>query len=209
MPERWTIAELDPAIALRAGRFDPVAVLVLWCARKAFLPLLWLGMIFATLSGRSDEIDEAGGLSDYMASRDGAGEMVAAVLSPLIIVFLAFGLRILVAGLALAFAYPLTTWTQPADYAHGRTSRSRTRLWSDRWHMARAYRSLRSTWVVRQEAVERLGDLGQQLVRCRAVLRWASIVLFIVYLATIVLTADPWDDTTTLDGVLEHLRPRR
>jgi hypothetical protein len=29
MPKHWTVEELDPAVALRAGRFDPGAVLVL------------------------------------------------------------------------------------------------------------------------------------------------------------------------------------
>ena len=120
---------------------------------------------------------------------DNAGEIIAAVLSPLVLV--AFGMRIVVAGLAFALAYPLTRWNQPTDYAHGRKRRSWIRLWSDRWHLTRAYRALRWTWAVRQVAAERLGELGQQLVRCGPVLRWASIVLFIVYLVTIILTVEP------------------
>ena len=64
MPKPQTVEEMDPALALRTGRFDPGAVLVLWCARKAFYPLFWLGLIFATLSGHADEINEAGGVAD-------------------------------------------------------------------------------------------------------------------------------------------------
>jgi len=191
MPKPQTVEDLDPAVALRTGRFDPGAVLVLWCARKAFYPLLWLGLIFATLSGRADEIDEAGGVAEYIGTLDNAGEIIAAVLSPLVLVLVAFGMRIVVAGLAFALAYPLTRWNQPTDYAHGRKRRSWIRLWSDRWHLTRAYRALRWTWAVRQVAAERLGELGQQLVRCGPVLRWASIVLFIVYLVTIILTVEP------------------
>jgi hypothetical protein len=38
-------------------------------AQSAF-PLWWLGMIFATLSGRSKEVDEAGGLSTIVLTAD-------------------------------------------------------------------------------------------------------------------------------------------
>jgi hypothetical protein len=186
-----TVEELDPAVALRPGRFDPAAVLVLWCVRKAFYPLLWLGLIFATAGGRADEIDEAGGVAEYIGTLDSASEIVAAALSPLVIVLLAFGLRIAVAGLAFALAYPLTTWNQPSDYAHGRRTRSRSRLWSDRWHLTRAYRALRWTWAVRQVAAERLGEPGRRLLRCGPVLRWASILLLTAYLVTILLTLEP------------------
>lgn len=191
MPKPQTVEELDPALALRTGRFDPGAVLFLWCARKAFYPLLWLGLIFATITGRSDEIDEAGGIAEYIGTLHSAGDIIAAALSPLVIVLMAFGLRIVVAGLAFALAYPLTTWNEPTDYAHGRRERSTTRLWSDRWHLTRAYRALRWTWAVRQVAAERLGELGRQLLRCGPVLRWASILLFTGYLVTIFLTLEP------------------
>ena len=190
MPKPQTVEEMDPALALRTGRFDPGAVLVLWCARKAFYPLLWLGLIFATLSGHTDEINEAGGVADYVGTLDSAGEVLAAVLSPMVVILLAFGLRMVVAALAFALAYPLTTWTQPTDYAHGRTRRSRSRLWSDRWQLTKAYRALRWTWAVRQVASEQLGELGRQLLGCGPVLRWASIVLFAAYLV-IFLTVGP------------------
>lgn len=191
MPKPQTVEELDPAVALRAGRFDPGAVLILWCARKAFYPLLWLGLIFATVGGRVDEINEAGSLAEYLATLDSVGEFVAAVLSPLVVVLAAFVLRIVVAGLAFALAYPLTTWNQPADYAHGRRTRSRSRLWSDRWYLTRAYRALRWTWAVRQVAAERLGELGRQLTRCGPFLRWASVLLFVAYFFTLMLTVEP------------------
>ena len=40
---------LDPNDVLRDGQFDSAALLVLWCARKAFLPLLWIGLIMAVV----------------------------------------------------------------------------------------------------------------------------------------------------------------
>lgn len=191
MPKPRTVEELDPALALRAGRFDPGAVLVLWCARRAFYPLLWLGLIVATLSGRSDEIDEAGGVVEYLASLDSAGEIVSGILSPLVIVLLALGLRVAVAVAAFALAYPLTMWNEPTDYAHGRRGRSRSRLWSDRWHLTRAYRALRWTWAVRQVAAERLGEQGRRLLRCGPILRWANILLSAAYVLTILHTLGP------------------
>lgn len=185
-----TVEDLDPAVALRHGKADPAAVLVLWCLRKAFYPLLWLGLLVATVSGHTDEIAEAGGASAYVTSFDSVGEFVGALLSPLAIVILAVGLRFAVAGSALALAYPLTRWNKPADYAHGRKRQSRTRLWSDRWQLTKAYRALRWTWAVRQVAVSRLGRLGRQLAACGPIMRWASIGLAIAYVAALVITTE-------------------
>ncbi len=185
-----TVEELDPAVALRPGKFDPAAVLVLWCLRKAFYPLLWLGLIFATTSGRIDEVNEAGGAAAYVTSFDSVGGFIAALLSPLAIIILAFGLRLAVAGIAFALAYPLTTWNEPADYAHGRKRQSRIRLWSDRWYLTRAYRALRWTWAVRHVAVSRLDRLGRRLETCGPIMRWASVVLAIAYIVTTFLTVE-------------------
>lgn len=190
MTEPSTVEDLDPAVALRHGTFDPAAVLVLWCARKAFYPLLWLGLIVATAGGRLDEINEAGGASEYATSFDSLGELLAALLSPLAIAIFAVGLRFAVAGAAIVLAYPLTRWNEPADYAHGRRGQSRTRLWSDRWNLTKAYRALRWTWAVRQLAVSRIGRLGRRLEACGPIMRWASIFLFIAYFVTLVLNVD-------------------
>lgn len=177
-----SVQELDPSVALRSGLFDPAALLLLWCLRRMFFPLLWLGMILVTTGGRSDDITEAGGLAEYMTSFESAGEFFGVLLSPLVGLIVAFGLRIAVASLALALAYPLTRWNDPSDYAHGRRQRSRIRLWWDRWYLTRAYRSLRWTWAVRQVAAVRLGETGRLLTSCDPVLRWAGIALLVVYL---------------------------
>lgn len=42
MTKPRAVEDLDPAVALRRGRFDPAAVLILWCLHKAFYPLLWM-----------------------------------------------------------------------------------------------------------------------------------------------------------------------
>lgn len=78
------------------------------------------GLIFATVSGRIDDINEAGGAAKYATSFDSVGEFVSALLSPLAIALLAVGLRFAVAGLAFSLACLLTTWNRPTDYAHGR-----------------------------------------------------------------------------------------
>ncbi len=179
--------KLDPQLALRPGRFDPIAVLVVWCMRKAFFPLFWLGMIFATTSGRVEDIDAAGGINGYVTGFRTVGEVVAALLSPLVVIFAAFGLRFLAAGLSLLLAYPLTRWSSPTDHAHGRRSRSRTRMWSDRWHLTQAYRSLRATWAVRRAAAQRLGDLGRRLELCTPVLRWAGFMLLVAYFVAAII----------------------
>lgn len=120
-----TVERLDPGLALRSGAFDPAAVLVLWYLRKSFYPLLWLGLIAATIAGRADGIVAVGGVSAHLSSFDSVGEIIRALLSPLAIVIFAIGLRFLVAGLAFVLAYPLTTWGQAADYGDGYQGRIR------------------------------------------------------------------------------------
>jgi hypothetical protein len=41
-----------PAVVLRPGRFDPLAILILWCLSRLVWPLLLVGLIVAWPSGR-------------------------------------------------------------------------------------------------------------------------------------------------------------
>lgn len=178
-----SVQELDPAVALREGTFDATVLLLLWCARRAFFPLLWLGLTSATVAigviGR-----DPGGLEARVEELQASGDWLGALLSPLVGVIIAFALRIAVAGLSFAAAYPLSRWNTPSDYAEGRRSGSRLRLWRDRLYLTRAYRALRWTWAVRRVAVDRLGPTGGRLARCDAILRWGGIAAFALFVVT-------------------------
>ena len=137
-------------------------VLLLWCSRMAFLPLLWLGMPFATIYfaiARRDVLE----LESQALSLDTPGEFVGALLSPHSIEAIAFIVRIAVGLLALVAAYPLSRSTEPHDHQDVRTMTRHIRMWRDRLDLSRAFRSLRWMWIVRNAAVQRLGRRGARL----------------------------------------------
>ncbi len=171
------IQGLHPRDALQPGRFDATVLLLLWCLRKTSYPLLWIGIIGAMITGRFNE--------NLVADLDTVGEILRAVLSPLVGIALALMVRVLVGILGFALAYPLSRSNTSTDYAHGRRTRNSIRLWQDRLHLTRAYRSLRWTWIVRAEAVTRLGDTGRRLALCDPVLRWLGAALFIVLVSVL------------------------
>jgi hypothetical protein len=177
--ERTDDSGFDPSSAIRSD-FDATVVLLLWCIRKSYFPLLWLGMSFAAISyaiARRDVLE----LENQALSLDTPSEFVGALLSPLSIVAIAFIVRIAVGFLALAAAYPLSRSTKPHDHQDVRAMTQHIRVWRDRLYLSRAYRSLRWTWIVRNAAVEQLGRRGARLAMCNPVLRWAGIALFILF----------------------------
>lgn len=170
----------DPSSAIRSD-FDATTILLLWCIRKAFFPLLWLGMSFATISfaiAGQDVLE----LESQATSLDTPSEYAGALLSPLALVAIAFIMRIAVGFLALAAAYPLSKSTKPHDHQDVRRITQHVRVWRDRLYLSRAFRSLRWTWIVRNGAVPRLGRRGVRLAMCNPVLRWAGIALFVLFL---------------------------
>lgn len=90
----------DPSRLIRNGRFDPMVVLLLWCGRKAFLPVLRGGLLILLLSGQPlDEVD---------SQLDTLHEVLAAVFTPLVGGVVAILFRAVVGFLSLIAAYPLT-----------------------------------------------------------------------------------------------------
>jgi len=183
-PERRTARtnrgdSFDPSSAIRSD-VDATVILILWCIRKAFFPLLWLGMTLATIYfaiARRDLLE----LENQASSLGSPGEFVGALLSPLALVAIALIMRIAVGFLALAAAYPLSRSTKPHDHQDVRMMTQHIRVWRDRLYLSRAYRSLRWTWIVRNAAIQRLGRRGARLAMCNPVLRWAGIALFILF----------------------------
>lgn len=183
-----TIRDLDPSLALREGRTDAIVLLVLWCLRRAFLPLLFLGLagaaIVLVLIRREDVLS----VTDRLGEIDGVGDYVAALLSPFAGVVAAFLLRILVGIGAFAAAFPLSLRRTSHHYPDRRRTGRAFRLWWDRIYLTRAYRALRWTWVVRREAARRAGRAGSVLLACDPVLRWVSVVALVVFIGVLVAT---------------------
>ncbi|MCB0911485.1 MAG: hypothetical protein KDB60_07710 [Propionibacteriaceae bacterium] len=63
----------------------------------------------------------------------------------------------------------------------GQRLRAALHAWSDRLHVARAFRSLRWTWAVRAVAMGRLGRRGRRLALAEPVLQAAGVVLMVVW----------------------------
>lgn len=170
---------LDANSVLQDGDFDSTALLVLWCLKKAFFPLLWIGLIVAVLLTQ-DAADLGEEIQAEIENLDTPGEFLSALVSPFAGVLIALVLRIAVGVAAFALAYPLARWNRPSDYARRGSEGSHLRLWWDRVYMTRSYRSLRWSWAVRQEAADRLGRRGRVLELCNPILTSANVLLFIV-----------------------------
>lgn len=176
--------ELDPDLALRPGIFDAHAVLFLWLVRKSFFPTIWLGLSIATIAyGDLESLDQ------QLAAFDSPQNMVSSLLSPLGVLVFAVGVRIVANLVALGAAYPLTLRARPHHYQTGTRVSRRFHLWWDRLYQARAYRSLRLTYSVRERARSRLEASGRIYRIAEFVLSWANLVFFIamfIVLATVV-----------------------
>jgi hypothetical protein len=103
------------------------------------------------------------------------------LLGPFAGVAVSMFVRVTGGWVATALAYPLTRWSEPAQYGGGRGLASRHRLWSDRLAMTRAYKSLRATWAVRRVAAARLGRFGERYLIAARVIGWAGWALLIAY----------------------------
>ena len=174
----------DPHDVLRDGRFDPAALLILWLGRKLFLPALLAGVI-----GAVQVTQDFAPLGEEIARRlergDVPAEFYADLTWPVWLVFVALVLRAVVEIMAWALAYPLTRLTRPSDYPRGGMLGRYMRLWSDRVHLSGSYRSLRWSWVVRQEAADRLGPVGRVLEATSSAMSWASGLLLLALIAVI------------------------
>lgn len=164
---------LDPELALRHGDFDAHVVLFLWCVRKSFYPLLWLGLAVSVIA-----FGDVDAVTREIESLDNPQAMLSSLLSPFGVIVVAFGIRIIASWLGLAAAYPLTLSARRSPYEAVRISRW-FHLWRDRLYQARAYRSLRQTWAVRQRAYHRLDVAGRVYRILELTLIWANIVFLI------------------------------
>lgn len=182
------IGGITPAMAI-SGPVDARILLGLRCARRAFFPLLWLGLAGATVWILLVRDLGAAELEAEISRLSEDGGLAAAILSPMAGVAFAFLWRIGVALTALAFAYPLTRGIDTQHYPDASVLGGRWRLVWDRWYWTRAYRALRWTWAVRAEAVDRAGTSGRWLDLGERLVRVSGYVLLVSWLVMVMVAA--------------------
>lgn len=166
---------IHPAEALRAGRSDATRLLASWYVRKSFYWLLFTGLTAAYLTDRTEEID---------VDWSDAGSVLTELLSPLAGLVLAVVARIGANLAALASAYRLARdYEAPLERRTGLGSG--IGRWLDRRNLAKAFRALRWTHHVRQEALRRLGATGERVGRLDPILDVVNIGSFLILMLTV------------------------
>jgi hypothetical protein len=172
------MAGLHPDAALLPGRSDPTALLAAWCLRKAFLPLVWIGLAVPLLAHSSDAIEHA--------KLDSVSHALRALFSPLAGLVLALAVRLASAALGFALAYRVTG-SLDADGGSARRGRIGWFVrFADRLRLTKAYREIRWTTPVRAEAADRLGSRGKAFIfaeRSLTIGGWVLLVGLLVGLS--------------------------
>ena len=164
------LVSFDPRAALRPGRFDPLALIVVGLLRGAAPTLFVAGLIYFVLT--------VGNHFESLPTIASPIQAFRALVSPFAIaafgVLLRFGMGIA----ALLLAYPLSRQATGSVIGPDIVKRP-VRIWQDRLHLIRAYRSLRWTSPVRTLAILRLGRVG-------SVLSWTGTILTIAFWVALV-----------------------
>lgn len=143
--------QIVPGVFIRPGRFDPAALLILRIFRRAVWPLLYTGAAIAWIRGEFT--------AESFELLTTPGDYIAAILSPLVVLAVAIGLRVVVNFLGLLLAAPLAR----SAWVPGHEARTFGKRIYDLGYLSSGYRAVRWSWAVQAEAVRRLGAVGLQL----------------------------------------------
>jgi hypothetical protein len=168
---------IDPAAAVRS-RFDATALLVLWWLRSAAPAVFIVGVIYAWLV--SEERFES------IPQMSTPGQAVAVLLSPFAGIAIAIILRFGVGIAALVLAYPLGRRESGSSIGPNMWRRP-FRVWTDRLHLVRAYRSLRWTSTVGDAAADRIGQWGKAMTWSGPVLVILDVLLVVLLIVVVIL----------------------
>jgi hypothetical protein len=190
------VTVLDPAMAVRST-IDARILLGLWCARKAFVPLLLTGFIVAAAWFMVVDHD-AVTFVDRMNQLGTPAEVASAALSPFALVAGALAMRITIALAALVAATPLAFRNRASDYPHAGWLGRHMRVWWDRWKLSQSLRAFRWTWLVHGVVLDRLDARGsiwdhwdRIVVILNVVLTIAFFVVVTIALAQVPVEAGP------------------
>ncbi len=153
---------------------DAVGLLALRWYRSFSMVLIGLGFCIAVWSGSIDAVT-----SDF-ATPEG---IVRALVTPLVALAVGIVVRASVTPLARGMALVLVIVTDPEMSPLPKRNTTMTRLF-DQGRMASAYRPLRWTTSVRDQAVESLGGTGKVPLHADAVLRGLAILVFLVFIVS-------------------------
>lgn len=173
-----------PDDVMAPTRLDAVTVLLLWGMRRAFYPLLLVGLAFAWIAGEVTPV--------ALVRLENPFQLVAALFTPLAGIALALTVRLLVGLLALAAAFPRTRWVSEEEVERDPAGHRRgpVRRWVDRVYMTAAYRELRSTWTVRGRATAQLGRSGRWLTGLNVLLWCVTAAAAVGFVWAVVATPD-------------------
>ncbi|MGJ7441858.1 hypothetical protein [Aquipuribacter sp. MA13-6] len=173
-----------PDDVMAPTRMDAVTILVLWGLRRAFYPLLLVGLAFAWIAGEVTPV--------ALVRLENPLQLVAALATPLAGIAVALTVRLLVGLLALAAAFPRTRWVSEEEAERDAAGHRRgpVRRWVDRVYMTAAYRELRSTWTVRGRATSQLGRSGRWLTGLNVLLWGVTAAAAVAFVWAVVATPD-------------------
>lgn len=140
--------ELDGCVL--PGRGDSRRLLIAWFVKKSFWWMFFGGAALATVVHWAERAK-----NDYQVNFQSPESVERGLLSAWGFVVLALILRVVVAWIALALAYPLARLHEIDLEARTGWNRYYATL-SDRYKVAKAYRALRWTHHVRQVALDRV-----------------------------------------------------
>lgn len=166
---------------IREGKVDAWVLLALFYLKKLFLPLIFFGMLFATVWVAVANSTAEEELLETLLGLDTFSESVSALLSPFAFVAIAIVLRIAVAFVGFFAAFPIALSAAQQRPRGG----SRWRYYSDRMQIARAYRAVRRTWVARDAAADRVGLSHRATKIADRTLSWSGIAFLILWIAVL------------------------
>jgi hypothetical protein len=164
------LVSLEPSAALRPGRFDPLALIVVGVLRGAAPTLFVIGLIYFVLT--------VGNHFESLPTISSPIQAFRALVSPFAVAAFGVLVRFAMGIVALLLAYPLSRQATGSVIGPDIVKRP-LRIWQDRLHLIRAYRSMRWTSPVRTLAIERLGRTGY-------LLSWAGTILTILFWVSLV-----------------------
>ncbi len=184
MPVPGEHGRVLPEFAIGPGRRDAAALLVIWYVRKSFYSWAALGCIGLALQAWVSDRTVGDIGSDWRSP----GRLASELWSPMAGAVIALVVRLVSSAVAFGLAIP-RVFDYETDLSP-RTNLGHTiGVFFDRLNLARAYRSLRWTHHVRQEALVRLGERGRRLGRLDPLMDICNIGLWVVAILLVITAA--------------------
>ena len=160
---------------LLAGRGDSRRLLVTWFVKKSFWWMLFGGAALASVVHFVEHVE-----NELQVNYRSPESVEHGLLSAWVLVVLAVLLRVAIAWIAVALAYPLARAHETGLAPRTGVNRHYATL-SDRYKVAKAYRSLRWTHHVRQVALDRVSPGPGWWRRWDPILDVVNVVAVVVF----------------------------